>query len=91
VVLFELEDAPEEVMNVLKQVPDDHIEYVSLNDESITLANAYLEDGVVTESSLSDARHIAISTVERVDILVSWNYKHIGGLRIGIYLPPFCL
>ena len=81
VVLFELEGAPEEVKNVLEQVPDDHIEYVSLNDESITLANAYLEDGVVTESSLSDARHIAIATVERVDVLVSWNYKHIVNIN----------
>ena len=81
VVMFELEGAPEEVKNVLKRVPGDHIEYVSLNDESITLANAYLEDGVVTESSLSDARHIAIATVERVDVLVSWNYKHIVNIN----------
>lgn len=81
VVMFELEGAPEKVKNVLKRVPGDHIEYVSLNDESITLANAYLEDGVVTESSLSDARHIAIATVERVDVLVSWNYKHIVNIN----------
>ncbi len=81
VVLFELEGAPEKVKNILKRVPGDHIEYVSLNDESITLANAYLEGGVVTESSLSDARHIAIATVERVDVLVSWNYKHIVNIN----------
>ncbi len=59
----------------------DNIEYVSLNEESITLASAYLEDGVVAESSLSDARHIAIATVEQVDILLSWNYKHIVNLN----------
>jgi len=35
----------------------------------------------VAESSLSDARHIAIATVERVDILVSWNYKHIVNIN----------
>ena len=49
--------------------------------KSTALANAYLEDGVVAESSLSDARHIAIATVARVDILVSWNYKHIVNIN----------
>jgi len=81
VVLFELEEAPEEVKAVLKRVPTDNIEYVSLDEESIALANAYLKEGVVTERSLSDARHIAIATVERVDILVSWNYKHIVNIN----------
>jgi len=81
VLLFELEGADEEVRSVLNKVPGDNIEYVSLSEESITLASAYLEEGVVAESSLSDARHIAIATVERVDILVSWNYKHIVNIN----------
>lgn len=81
VLLLELEGAPEEVRSMLNRIPRDNIEYVSLNEESITLASAYLEDGVVAEGSLSDARHIAIATVERVDILLSWNYKHIVNLN----------
>ena len=81
VLLLKLEGAPEELRSMLNRVPRDNIEYVSLNEESITLASAYLEDGVVAESSLSDARHIAIATVERVDILLSWNYKHIVNLN----------
>lgn len=77
VLLFELQEAPQQVKSALTRVPSDNIEYVSLNEESVTLANAYLKEGVVAEGSLSDARHMAIATVERVDILVSWNYKHI--------------
>lgn len=46
-------------------------------EESVALANAYIKEGAVAEKSLSDARHIAIATVERVDTLVSWNFKHI--------------
>jgi len=30
---------------------------------------------------LADAQHIAIATVERVDILVSWNFKQIVNLN----------
>jgi hypothetical protein len=80
-VLFELEGAPENVREVLNKVAEDSIEYIFLNEESISLANAYLKEGVIAENSLSDARHIAIATVERVDVLVSWNFKHIVNLN----------
>ena len=29
----------------------------------------------------ADAQHIAIATVGRVDVLVSWNFKHIVNLQ----------
>ncbi len=80
-VLFELEGAPDNVKEVLNKIPEDNIEYVFLDEESISLANAYLKEGVIAEGSLSDARHIAIATVERVDVLVSWNFKHIVNLN----------
>lgn len=80
-VLFELEQAPDEVREVLKKVPEDAIDYVFLSRESISLANTYLNEGVIAESSLMDARHIAIATVERVDVLVSWNFKDIVNLN----------
>ncbi|MBI5373881.1 MAG: type II toxin-antitoxin system VapC family toxin [Candidatus Schekmanbacteria bacterium] len=80
-VLFELEEAPENVKSVLNDVPYKYTEYVFLNEESIELARAYLKNGAVTENSLSDARHIAIATVEKADILVSWNFKHIVNLN----------
>ncbi len=80
-VLFELEGAPENVKEVLNRVTKDNVEYVFLNEESISLSRAYLKEGVIAENSLSDARHIAIATVERVDVLVSWNFKHIVNLN----------
>jgi hypothetical protein len=80
-VLFELEGAPEKVKKILERVLGDNIEYIPLNEESIALANAYLNEGVVAESSLSDALHMVIATVERVDILVSWNFKHIVNIK----------
>ena len=80
-VLLELEGAPENVRSVLDGISEDHIEYVFLNEESIELASAYLQEGIIAEKSLSDARHIAIATVEKADILVSWNFKHIVNLN----------
>ena len=81
IVLFELEGAPENVREVLNRISGDNVEYVFLNEESIALANTYLKEGVIAESSISDARHIEIATIERVDVLVSWNFKHIVNLN----------
>lgn len=78
--LRELEEAPEEVRQNLSALPMESVEYVFLSNEALTLADAYISQGVVTEKNLIDAQHIAIATVERVDVLVSWNFKQIVNL-----------
>jgi hypothetical protein len=50
---------------------------VELDQEADTLAEEYIRAAVVSESSWADAEHIAVATVRRVDILVSWNFRHI--------------
>jgi hypothetical protein len=78
--LQELEEAPEGVKKILSDVPGAFIEYVFLTEEAIALANAYVAHGAVTEKHLIDCQHIAIATVERIDVLVSWNFKQIVNL-----------
>ncbi len=76
----ELELAPERVRLVLATIPSGYIEEVELDDEAADLADAYLREGVVPNRSLVDARHIAIATVCRADVLVSWNFEHVVNL-----------
>jgi len=78
--LQELDDAPEEVREILSELPSQAVEYVFLSAEAIALADAYIAQGVVTEKHLIDTQHIAIATIERVDVLVSWNFKQIVNL-----------
>src|SRR5438093_5932547 len=78
---LELEEAPTKVRQLLNELPTDFVEYISLDEEAIGLANAYLQDGAVVESSLSDARHMAMAIIARADVLVSWNFKHIVNLN----------
>lgn len=80
-LLLELEEAPARVRQLLNDLPADYIEYISLDEEAMALASAYIQDGAVAESSLSDARHIAMATLARADVLVSWNFKHIVNLN----------
>lgn len=46
VLLFELEGASKKVKSILEKVSSNNIEYVSLNEESIALANAYIKEEV---------------------------------------------
>ncbi|MCA9414069.1 MAG: PIN domain protein [Candidatus Omnitrophica bacterium] len=77
VTLGELAMAPVEVQGALRSVPGHNREFVRISDESLELRNAYLEAGVVGPSSQRDALQIAVATVARVDLIVSWNFKHI--------------
>ncbi len=63
-----------------ESVPEEHIEALWLNVEAMELAEAYVFEGVIGERMRADAQHIAIATVARVDVLVSWNFKHIVNL-----------
>lgn len=79
--LRELGKAPDEVQRLLDQIPDNNVEIVSLTEEAAELAQEYLRVGVVGPKMRVDAEHIAVATVARVDVLVSWNFKHIVNLR----------
>ena len=77
----ELAAAPAEVRSRLATVPESHIETLQLDTEARELAEAYVLAGVLTPGMRADAQHIAIATVARVDVLVSWNFRHIVNLQ----------
>ncbi len=45
--LRELEDAPLKVRSLVGEIPEEHKEYVVLDDETRELARCYIEEGVV--------------------------------------------
>ena len=76
----ELKGAPEHVKNLLANYPDDNFETVVLTDEAEELAVKYIVENVVGQTSLDDCRHIALATIYKVDVLASWNFRHIVNL-----------
>lgn len=74
---FELENAPEKVKEYFINLPAHNIEYVEITEEMNLLANEYINEKVVGETSIDDCRHIACATISKVDYLISWNFKHI--------------
>ena len=57
----------------LASVHEKIIETLQLDTEARELEDAYIAAGVIDARIRADARHIAIATVARVDVLVSWN------------------
>jgi predicted nucleic acid-binding protein len=73
----ELQNAPKYILDFLESLSEDTIEIVQASVEAEKLHNAYLDAEVVGPASDDDAMHVAIATVEKCDLIVSWNFKHI--------------
>ena len=83
---LELISAPKRVREQLLKYSEDKFQRVELSEEAILLANMYIENKVVGKTSIVDCRHIALASIHKVDVLVSWNFKHIVNLdRINGY------
>ena len=77
---LELLNAPTNVRELLHNYSADKFHRIELTEEAIKLAENYIIEKVVGQTSLEDCRHIALATINRVDVLASWNFKHIVNL-----------
>ena len=86
ITIEELEDAPEKVRNVITRIPKENIESVFLDYQGQQLAELYIKEGAITRTYEEDALHIATATIHQVNVLVSWNFRHIVNIdKIRIY------
>jgi predicted nucleic acid-binding protein len=77
---LELINAPQHVRQLLHNYSADKFQRVDLTEEAIKLADTYISEKVVGKTSMEDCRHIALATIHKVDVLASWNFKHIVNL-----------
>ena len=86
VTLQELEGAPQAVREVLHAIGTEDLEVIVVTEEVGELADRYIESGALSAAMRADAQHIAAATVSDVDVLASWNFKHMVNLtRIRQY------
>ena len=82
----ELENAPQNVKELVKNLRVELTEFIETTEEAVDLATEYITENVVGQSSYTDCLHIALATINRADFLVSWNFKHIVNIeRINGY------
>jgi predicted nucleic acid-binding protein len=77
------------------------IPVLRVNDEAEKLTGQILGSGLLPAAADRDAGHIALATVYEMDILLSWNCRHIANASIqarlrklaeksGLVLPVLC-
>jgi len=81
IVREEIERTPDivrrrEMLNLLAQTRE-----LEVTAEARELAGRYVEHGLFTPVMYSDALHLAVAVLDRQDILVSWNFKHLVNRR----------
>jgi hypothetical protein len=77
VVAAEIIDAPEAVRMKYDEILGLDHELVASGQEAIELADKYQIRKILNPKYYADGLHIALATIAEVDLLVSWNFKHI--------------
>jgi hypothetical protein len=77
-VVGELAKAPQKVRSIFNGL---NCEVIKVTLEYEYLADEYLAENVVGGTSRDDCIHIATATINNIDILISWNFKHIVNVK----------
>lgn len=54
---------------------------LTIDEEIRELAEEYIRAGIIPAKYRDDALHIAVAVVNRLDVIVSWNFEHIVKLK----------
>ena len=73
----ELINAPPHVKEIKNLIPADCFHLVRVTSDVEMLAQLYIAEKTLGKASENDAYHIALASINRVDCLISWNFKHI--------------
>lgn len=77
----ELENAPQNVRDLVTKIKIEDTEFLDATDEAVDLATEYITEKVVGQTSYADCLHIALATINKADYLISWNFKHIVNVQ----------
>ncbi|HEW98020.1 MAG: hypothetical protein DRR16_18830 [Candidatus Parabeggiatoa sp. nov. 3] len=85
IVIAEIEatqdnDKRTQLMEVIDNYPISFVAEQS-SDEIVQLSELYLNKGILPAKSKADAFHVAICVVNQIDILLTWNYKHLANIN----------
>lgn len=85
-VMDEILQTPNEVkknqlLQVLLDFPVELIQAEEVVTEVVTLADRYMERGVMPPKKYLDALHVAFAVVHKIPYVISWNYKHLANVN----------
>lgn len=85
IVIDEINRTPDErhkakLLQTITTYPITILDTEPYTDDIQQLAQRYLAQQIVPRKKLEDALHIAISTIYEMDVLLSWNYRHLANI-----------
>ena len=88
----ELDKAPEpQRSNMLNLIEKYSITILNTSDEIDRLAEKYIDNSIIPRKKIIDAMHIAVASVNELDIILSFNFKHINKLKTKTLIPAINL
>jgi predicted nucleic acid-binding protein len=84
----ELSNAPEpQRTNMLRLIEKYHITVLDTSDEVIQLAEYYIASNIMPKKKRVDALHIAIASANEMDMILSYNFRHINKIKTKTLIP----
>ena len=82
VVIREINNNTPKKLDVLLKYLD-AIDYtvVEISENTIKLAEKFIDFGILKQKSFDDCQHIAAAILANCDLIVSWNFKHIVNVK----------
>ncbi len=77
IVAAEIADAPYQTQEIYAELLALGSDFIAVNEAALELADVYQQRGILTPKFYTDGLHVALATIAEVDIMVSWNFKHI--------------
>ncbi len=73
----ELKNAPLPVQTIYNDLITWQAEFIVTTEKALKLADIYQQREILTPKYYDDGLHVALATIAQVDVIVSWNFKHI--------------
>lgn len=82
ILIEEIEKAPKDIVHGLKDIISDvSFETIYEDDDSVLLVDEYMKKRIIPKRYRDDARHIAVAVTNNIDVIVTWNCKHMANIE----------
>ncbi len=80
-VLAEIDDIKSEDLRIKMRKIVINYNILQIDEEIRKLANEYVKFNAIPAKFSEDSLHLAIATLNKIDYLLSWNFKHIVKIK----------
>ena len=82
-VIAEINKTPDEKHRetLQKYLNEIDVNVIAESEESDELANKYVKEDIIPQKHYNDAVHIALASINNIDVIVSWNFEHMVKIK----------